>query len=88
VSRLQLILGLELALAWLAISLSALPWPFKILIGLVLLRFARIPRKVNPSSKTVMSSWGIFHEGIAYFPHQFSSRAQYHELLLRLKLGL
>ena len=83
--RLSLILGLEMALAMSALYLSALPWPLKIIVCIAILIFSRVPCIPSPSSKTVMSSWGIFHQGIAYFPHQFESKTQYHDYLLDLK---
>ena len=83
--RLRIVLAIEIALALLALYLSALPWLMKIVAGLCIVLCSKVPRKPRPSRQTVLSSWGIFYQGVAYFPHQFSSPAQYHAMLLRLK---
>ena len=85
--RLSLFLGLEILLAIIAIALSALPWPLKILACAALLILSRVPQTAKPSSPTVMSSWGIFYQGIAHFPHQSQTKTDYHALLLRLKFN-
>ena len=84
-SRLTLFLAVEILLAMTAISLSALPWPLKLIACLSILILSRVPKTAKPTYQTVISSWGIFYQGIAHFPHQYKVKADYHDLLLRLK---
>ncbi len=74
-----------MVLAMTALYLSALPWLLKIASCIAIVLFSRIPCIPKLSSKTVISSWGIFYQGIAYFPHQFKSKSEYHDFLLQLK---
>lgn len=82
---LKLILGLQILLGLWAIFLSGLFWPFKIALGLGVILCSRIPSKAHAQSPTIVSSWGVFYQGIAYFPHQFKSARAYHDFLLRLR---
>ncbi len=84
-SRLRFILAAEIALALLAVFWCGLIWPIKMIIVLCILTCSRIPTKPQLSCQTVISSWGVFYQGIAYFPHQFKSPQGYHDFILNLR---
>lgn len=84
--RIRVIFGVQILLALFAVYWCGLPEPLKWVLAALLLCSCVFRQHLFLPKATVISSWGIFHQGRAYFPHQFHSFEQYHAFLLSLKL--